>query len=47
MNAKLSRREFTTGLAGIVVYFSLAPDSLRERAWTDRVRWARLGAMIR
>ena len=29
------------------VYFSLAPDSLRERAWTDRVRWARLGAMIR
>lgn len=29
------------------VYFSLAPDSLRERPWTDRVRWARLGAMIR
>ena len=26
MNAKLSRREFTTGLAGIVVYFSLAPE---------------------
>jgi signal peptidase I len=29
------------------VYFSMTPDSLRERSWTDRVRWARLGAMIR
>ena len=29
------------------VYFSMAPDSLHDLPWTDRVRWARLGAMIR
>jgi signal peptidase I len=31
----------------MLVYFSVTPDSLRERAWPDRVRWHRLGALIR
>ncbi|MFM8781427.1 MAG: S26 family signal peptidase, partial [Gemmatimonadota bacterium] len=31
----------------MLVYFSVTPDSLREQAWPDRVRWHRLGALIR
>lgn len=29
------------------VYFSLTPDSLRTVGWPERVRWHRLGALIR
>ena len=30
MNAKISRREFNAGLAGIVVFFSMTPEDRKS-----------------
>lgn len=33
--------------APVLVYFSLRPDSTRQADWTSRIRWERLGSLVR